>query len=233
MTAHKNYRQQTTIGGTMNRIAVLLTALLIGFGALASPAQADGGAEVDRLKIVAAGDSIVDGAGAGDPFESWPDFLGVECGAGCEVKNVGRGGSCLVATGCWDATSLIDSFDRDVLSKNPDVVIVGIGRNDLCHASTHDLIDGYRVLRAKARAAGVRIHFATITPAGQAWQWPCEEQRIEVNTWLRTLKGTLDFERRVSTPRGLLRAEYDYDGLHLNSRGYEAMGRLANRAING
>ena len=86
--------------------------------------------------------------------------------------------------------------------------------------------------RARAGAAGVPIRFATITPVNGSWPYPCEEQRVEVNDWLRTLPGTIDMETRVSTPAGLLRSAYDYqDGLHFNARGYEAMGRFALRTV--
>lgn len=154
------------------------------------------------------------------------------CDKTCGVKNVGHGNSCLIADDCLYGTRLVDSFDDEVLSLQPDLILVGIGRNDLCHLPTELLVVGYQDLRARAGAAGVPIRFATITPVNGSWPYPCEEQRVEVNDWLRTLPGTIDMETRVSTPAGLLRSAYDYqDGLHFNARGYEAMGRFALRTV--
>lgn len=214
-------------------IVAVVTAVFTTTLVTAAPAEgaADLLATRHRVVIVTAGDSIVDGGGA-KKGEAWPDVLQEECGSSCRVKNVGQGSSCLVTTTCFWPVPLIESFDEDVLARRPDLVLVGIGRNDLCHLKTRDLIAGYQDLRARARVAGVPIRFATITPASVAWQWPCEEQRVEVNDWLRTLDGTLDFEARTISPHGLLRGAFDYgDGLHLNATGYAALGRMAARAV--
>lgn len=155
-----------------------------------------------------------------------------ECGSSCRVKNVAMGNTCLVTTGCLWPIPLVESFDKNVLARRPDLILVGVGRNDLCHQKTRDLLAGYKDLRARARVADIPIRFTTITPAGPDWPWPCEEQRVEVNTWLRTLDGTIDFESRASTPHGLLLSIFDYgDGLHITARGYVALGRLAARAV--
>lgn len=206
----------------------ILTATLIA----APPARAaDSGHVVRPALVIAAGDSTVQGVGA-HMGQSWPERLEGLCAGTCRVKNVGHGGSCLVAAGCLDPTSLTESFDREVLALHPDVVIIGSGRNDLCHLDTKSLIAGYRALLARGRAAGVEVRFATITPAGEAWPWPCEVQRLEVNGWLRTRGGTIDFERPATTPHGVLRGRFDSgDGLHMNARGYWAMARIAARAL--
>ena len=186
----------------------------------------------EPLRIVAAGDSITQGSGTTRPHaQSWPARLRGECGSDCRVINTGRGGSCLVAVGCGDPLRWVDTFKDEVLSHDPDLVIVALGRNDLCHATTRQMIDAYRDVRRAARAADAITRFATITPAGSKWQWPCEEQRIEVNTWLRAQRGTLEFERAVMTRTGLLRGAVDYDGLHLNKHGYDRLARIAYKEI--
>lgn len=185
----------------------------------------------DRVFIIAAGDSITDGAGA-EKGESWPEVLQRECGDSCKVRNRGHGASCLVTEGCAWGKTLSETFNDEVLALDPDEILVGIGRNDLCRSTTRAIVAGFKDLRARARAAGVGIRFATITPASAAWPWPCEDQRIEVNRWLRTLPGTLDFETRTSTPHGLLLSQFDFgDGLHMNARGYDVLGRMVARAV--
>lgn len=181
--------------------------------------------------IVTAGDSLVQGVGA-PAGQSWPDVLDTTCGSSCTVANVGHGGSCIVFTGCGYGETLLSSFDREVLARKPKSTIVAIGRNDLCHVSTDTIIDSYLRLRGRARNAGVNIYFGTITPAGQAWPWPCEAQRIEVNNRLRQMPNVIDFEKLTITPNGFLRSAYDSgDGLHLNADGYAALGRAAAAAV--
>lgn len=212
-------------------IVALLTALL---AAHTSPAEAatQGKQPIrDRAFIITAGDSIVEGHGA-KKVEAWPARLEAACGVTCRVRNVGHGGSCIIAEGCNWATTLTESFEEEVLAQRPDLALVGIGRNDLCRNPTKVLIKAYRDLRNRSLATGVPIRFTTITPAGTAWQWPCEEQRIEVNTWLRTLPGTIDFEARSITRHGLMRRSFDSgDGLHPNAFGYAKMGLFAARKV--
>lgn len=210
-------------------IAGLVTSTLL------ATAPADAAVDLhptrDRVFIIAVGDSITDGAGA-EKGESWPEVLQRECGDSCKVRNRGHGASCLVTEGCAWGKTLSQTFDDEVLALHPDEVLVGIGRNDLCRSTTRAIIGGFKDLRARARAAGVGIRFATITPASAAWPWPCEDQRAEVNDWLRAQRGTLDFEARTSTPHGVLLGRFDWgDGLHLNATGYDALGRMVARKV--
>lgn len=179
--------------------------------------------------IVAAGDSIVAGSGAPVGL-SWPDRM-LAHGAK-SVSNVGHGGQCLVVTYCGHGEPLLSSFDREVLAQRPDVAIVAIGRNDLCHVTTDVLIESYLRLRGRARAVGTTVYFGTITPAGASWPWPCEEQRIEVNDRLRRLPNVIDFEAATINRRGLLRWVFDSgDGVHLNAAGYDVLGAAAWAAV--
>lgn len=222
-----------SFGGTVHRMLVTLIAMLMASLVNAAPASADtfdrSPARADRAFIVTAGDSLVSGSGA-RKRESWPAILEDIAWATTTVKNEGIGGSCLVAPVCGDVLS--EHFDERVLAQKPDLIIVGSGRNDLCHLSTKDFIAAYKDLQARATTAGIPIRFTTITPVNADWQWPCEEQRAEVNDWLRTQPGTLDLEARVSTPQGLLRRKFAYsDGLHMNATGYAVAGRFVSKAL--
>lgn len=212
---------------------VTLIGLLMAYLVNVAPASADTAdrapARADRAFIVTAGDSLVSGSGA-RKRESWPAILEDIAASTTTVRNEGIGGSCLVATVCGDVLS--EHFDKRVLAQKPDLIIVGSGRNDLCHLSTEDIIAGYKNLRARATEAGIPIRFTTITPVNADWQWPCEAQRIELNEFLRTLPGTLDLEARVSTPQGQLRRKYAYsDGLHMNAVGYAVAGRFVSKQL--
>jgi len=201
------------------RVVAFVAALLVTVG-LASPANG----QVSE-RYVAAGDSIVMGAGAPVGY-SWPSQLQIRCGSTCAVSNVGHGASCLVFTGCGHGETLLSSFDREVLVPGVTTALVSIGRNDLCHVSTDELMDGYKRLRGRARNVGVTVYFGTITPAGTGWPWPCELQRMEVNERLRDMPNVIDFERLVINRHGLLRWKYDSgDGLHLNAAGYSVLAR--------
>jgi lysophospholipase L1-like esterase len=220
----------------MNRTVSLVFGLIAALSvtvsspAVSAEAQTVVSKPTKRAFIVAAGDSIVLGHGA-HKVEAWPARLEVACAKTCRVRNVAHGNSCITTEGCNYPTRLLDSFKAEVLDLHPDLALVGIGRNDLCRVNTKSLVGAYRALRSESLAAGVPVRFTTITPASAAWQWPCEEQRIEVNTWLRTLPGTIDFEERTITRHGLMRHAFDSgDGLHLNATGYDALGRMAARA---
>lgn len=225
-----NQNVSTTRPGSKAAVLAILTALLVALFTAYAPAPTAAAARyADRAFVVTAGDSLVSGSGA-RKRESWPAIFEDVSARTSRVKNVAVGGSCLVAPVCGDVLS--DHFDESVLALKPDLVIVGSGRNDLCHVTTRDLIAGYKGLQGRAASAGVPIRFTTITPVNSDWQWPCEAQRIEINEWLRTQPGTLDLESRVSTPSGQLRSKYAYsDGLHMNATGYAAAGRYVSRSM--
>lgn len=192
-------------------IVLALAATLLG----AAPSNAKEGT------TVVVGDSIAAGYNVTQE-RTWPSRLG--------YSNLAAGGSCLITYDCGTPIPLLQSLDS-VLAMKPDRILVHVGRNDLCHQTTADLIQGFKNYRNNAESAGVDIQFATITPAGAGWRWPCEEQRVEVNEWLRHQPGVLDFEAATINRRGLLRWIYDSgDGLHLNARGFRALAKVAREA---
>jgi lysophospholipase L1-like esterase len=215
------------------RIGVALFAALLLALSLAAPASAGRGKGKARFTghIVTAGDSIVMGAGA-PVGQSWPDQLLALSNGAATVSNVGHGGSCLVYTGCGYRPTLLETFDSEVLAQHPQATIVSIGRNELCHSTTDQIIDGYLRLRGRARNAGVQFYIGTITPAGANWPWPCEDQRKEVNARLRQMPNVIDFEGLIDNPRGALPWKYDSgDGLHLNAAGYAVLAQAAWAAV--
>lgn len=215
----------------MKLIYALVAALVAITLAPAASANAAKAKDYDHTFVITAGDSITDGAGAAKGW-SYPDQLGRMYRKDIKVKNVGHGASCLVFEGCAWGETLQETFRREVLALRPDVAIVAIGRNDLCHTSTADYKVAMRKLRLDGERVGVQVIYGTITPPNKKWAWPCEEQAAEINEWLLRRPSTIDFAAAVKGPDGTLRKGYDFgDGLHLNGYGYRAMAKAAGERI--
>lgn len=208
-------------------IASLLAVVAIV--ATAGTATADGR---DHLSITTVGDSITAG-GSAHFGHSYPDHLQRRLGGAATVTNAGVGGRCIVATGCGDGVRMVDVFTDLIAADPPDVVVLNGGRNDFCHVTTKTLTDTLRLLRWRGAQLGVRVVLSTATPANDRWPWPCEEQRIEVNEWIRTQPDYVDLEAAlIGKHTGELRRRFDSgDGLHPNSRGYARMAAAVYRHL--
>lgn len=200
--------------------------------------------------VVVLGDSITDGFGVQpDTNRRWTDGLQLRLRAapgleGMAVLNAGIGGNHLLTDGL--GPNALARFDRDVLTP-PGVthLIVFEGVNDLggltreapasaeAHAAlVRNMIDAYRQMVARARAHGIKVIGATITPYGaSAYYHPDarnEADRQAVNAWIRApgnFDGVIDFDAAVRDPAqpARLRKDYDNDGLHPSIAGYQAM----------
>lgn len=140
---------------------------------------------------------------------------------------------------------LLKRMDRDVLQVNRVThVILLIGTNDIGippGTTVAELIAGYRQFLSRMKTRGVKAYIATILPAGIRelpiraplihFSTQSKAMRDEVNQWIRSQKefdAVVDFAKAVEDPQrpGYMRAEFDSgDGLHPNSKGYEAMGK--------
>lgn len=205
---------------------------------------------VPRPTVVAIGDSITEGNGATpDADRRWPDQLANRLAhQRAAVLNAGISGGQLLRHGMGE--SGLARFRHDVLAV-PHVrsVVVALGINDIAWPGStfapdrklptvDELAGGYRKLAAQARASGVRVIGATITPfAGaldgspiQGYFSPEKEAlRQRVNHWIRT-SGTFDavadFDAAVrdpAHPERLLPAFDSGDHLHPGDQGYAAM----------
>ncbi len=207
--------------------------------------------------IVAFGNSITDGVGSSmDANRRWPDQLAErlvrQSGPALYVANEGISGNRLLNDGF--GVSALARFDRDVLAQ-PGLayVIVFEGINDIglsraprggagplsgfiktyggAPVSAEDIIDGYRQLIARARAHGVRIYGATITPYEGAATYSAEgeAERQAVNRWIRTsgaFDAVLDFDKAIRDPAhpGRIRDGWHMgDHLHGSDAGYRAI----------
>jgi lysophospholipase L1-like esterase len=209
--------------------------------------------------LVAFGDSITQGAGSSvDQNRTWPDLLSARLNPHpgrprLSVINQGIGCGRLLWDFCGPGGAA--RFDRDVLAvSGVSRVIVALGLNDIMipatlplfgkpefaaqSVSAHDIIVGLHQLTLRARAAGLRVYGATLTPFGSSavpgvFTPETEAKRQAVNRWIRTsgaFDGVIDFEAAVrdpSNPARLLPA-YDADGVHLTDAGYQAMANAVN-----
>jgi lysophospholipase L1-like esterase len=154
------------------------------------------------------------------------------CDIDCHVRNVSHGGLCLITYGCGYKKRLVDIFDKELIQRRPQMIVVGIGRNDLCHATNAQMRSGLRQLKAKAARAEIPILFNTIAPHGEKYgHWPCEEQRLELNAWMREKLPVNDLARLLIDPRtSMLNSRYDCgDGLHLNTAAHRMIGTFLYR----
>lgn len=198
--------------------------------------------DVKTPVVAVLGNSITDGRGSTTNMQNrWTDFLSDALNAEKPygVLNLGIGGNCVVEGGLSEPA--MKRFDRDILGQTGvDKLVIFEGTNDIgCCGGNYEhvadtLIACYKVLIAKAKAKGIKVYGATITPTkGNGWYsyWH-EAMRQQVNEWIR--KGgffdeIIDFDELVRDPQDPQRLKEDYsdDWLHLNPKGYEAMGKFA------
>ncbi len=188
------------------------------------------------------GNSITDGRGSTTNKQNrWTDFLSDALNAEKPygVLNLGIGGNCVVEGGLSEPA--MKRFDRDILGQTGvDKLIIFEGTNDIgCSSKNYEhvadtLIACYKILVAKAKEKGIKVYGATITPTkGNGWYsfWH-EAIRQTVNEWIRksgAFDEVIDFDELTRDPQDpqRLRPEYSDDWLHLNPKGYEAMGKFA------
>jgi lysophospholipase L1-like esterase len=197
--------------------------------------------------IVAFGDSITDGAhSTRDGNARWPDVLAQRLHANKKtaqlgVLNEGIGGNRILHDNY--GPSALARFDRDVLAQaGVKYLILLESINDIGHAqdpvhpydvvSANDLIAGLSQLATRARAHGIKVYGATLTPyVGAGYSSPLgEKMRQAVNQWIRTTSqfdGFIDFDtatRDSADPQAFSAAAGSADHLHPGDSGYKLMG---------
>ena len=217
------------------RVQSLIALLAAMVALLAVPASASS-PEPPRepVRIVSVGDSITEGGNLGRPRRfSYPARIASDCGPACKVTNLGLGGTCLVTEECV-GEPLVRVFEDEVLSRSPQLVVVSIGVNDMCHARPWEMKAGFQKLQRQARRAGVPLLLATIPPQNDRFAFRdmnCDAERVRVNEWLRG-QGGPDFDGVLSTQAGDLRKKFDSgDGVHPSRAGYMRMARELRRVL--
>lgn len=168
-------------------------------------------------------------------------------GRAMAIANAGISGNRVLSEGAPQAgVNALARFDRDVLLQ-PGVthVIVMEGINDIGIArqspspSADDLIAGHRQLIERARARGLKIIGATLTPFEGAAYWTAEGEakRQALNRWIRTgglYDAVIDFDAVLRDPAQPTKFLPQYDSgdhLHPNDAGYQAMGNAVDLAL--
>jgi len=199
--------------------------------------------------VVTFGDSITDGYGSTvNANRRWPNILAERLKArriDVAVLDQGISGNRVLHDGQIPAfgPNALARFDRDVLAQSGVKYMVLLeGINDFGHAapgtpeavSAEDVIAGYKQIIRRARAHGIKVYGATLTPyVGTIfpgyYQPEGEVKRQAVNAWIRTsgaFDAVIDFEAVVRDPADPTRMlpAYDVgDHLHPNDAGYRAM----------
>jgi lysophospholipase L1-like esterase len=195
--------------------------------------------------IVAFGDSITDGTRSTvDTNNRWPDHLArrllAQTGRSAAVVNAGIAGNRLLSEGAPQAgINALARFDRDVLMQTGVThVVIMEGINDIGVARENpsptaaDLIAAQQQLIMRARARGLKVFGATLTPFEGAAYWTKEGEakRQAVNQWIRSggaYDGVIDFDAVTRDPNAPTKLQPQFDSgdhLHPNDAGYRAMG---------
>ena len=251
LTVTINYGETTPVNATSHRGSRTTSYIIPGVSKpKASFAE---GEKVDHWYNIAAlevkgsdipcvavlGNSITDGRGSTTNRQNrWPDFMAEALGGTVGVLNLGIGGNCVVQGGLSEPA--VKRFNRDIMEQNGvNTLIIFQGVNDIggsrhVEQTTHQLIAAYENFIKQARAKGMKVYLATITPfkGNGYFSYFHEAARQTVNEWIRQCKqvdGIIDFDELVRDPADPMKIKeiYSDDWLHLNPAGYEAMGKYA------
>jgi lysophospholipase L1-like esterase len=190
--------------------------------------------------MVALGDSITDGYGSSlNGFNNWPAQLADKINArdkSIAMVNAGISSNRVTfEAGAAKSRGMAATtrFAYDVAAV-PGVTSVFLfeGINDIPDGASSDrIIEGYRNIIAQARAAGLKVYGATMTPTKGTASFTTvrELTRTTVNTWILSsgeYDGVADFSAAVADPTDPERILPAYDGgdrIHLNPAGYTAL----------
>lgn len=185
------------------------------------------------------GNSITDGRGTTTNLQNrWTDVCAEAMDGKVSILNLGIGGNCVLRGGLSEPA--LKRFDRDIMSQRGITgIVIYEGINDIggsrsVEKTEKELIEAYELFIGKARAKGLKVVGATITPIGNTMYWSHyhEALRQTINEWIRNsgkFDAVIDFDQVLSDPNKptWMRADYQYDWLHPNAVGYKAMGYKA------
>ncbi|KAI0964713.1 SGNH hydrolase-type esterase domain-containing protein [Xylaria arbuscula] len=202
------------------------------------------------VALVIIGDSITDGRGSTDNANNrWPDLLLArlqkENMTNIAVVNQAAGGNAVLTASNGLGPALLNRYKRDLLgTAGVKYGLIFEGVNDIGVASADtatqsrigsSVESAFTTIAADAKAAGITLFGATITPfggSGQAYSSATRDaERQAVNKWILAGGGggyvaSVDFATFIANPSNPadLATQYDSgDHLHPNPAGYQAI----------
>jgi lysophospholipase L1-like esterase len=138
---------------------------------------------------------------------------------------------------------MVVRFRQDVIDLHPRAVVILAGTNDVAENTgpmTPEMTENnWRSMADLAKANGIRVIFASITPSTDFW-WhkglkPAEKIRT-LNAWLKGYCASqgltyLDYYAALTDEDGGMKKEFTVDGVHASEKGYAVMAPLAQAAI--
>jgi lysophospholipase L1-like esterase len=138
---------------------------------------------------------------------------------------------------------MVVRFRQDVIDLHPKAVVILGGTNDVAGnmgPMTPEMTeDNWQSMADLAKANGIRVIFASITPSTDFW-WhkglkPAEKIRT-LNAWLKGYCAShgltyLDYYSTLTNEEGGMKKEFTVDGVHATAKGYAVMAPLAQAAI--
>jgi len=189
------------------------------------------------------GNSITDGRGSTTNQQNrWTDMLSRrlldnESTNYVGVLNMGIGGNNVLGGGLGPAA--VNRYQRDLLGQEGvKWIILFEAVNDLGYSgngvqTAKRIIEVYKQIIREAHQKGIYVFGGTITPFKNSSYYSVDHEngRNTLNNWIRTTKmldGVIDFDKAVRNPQDTAAMQQQYlfenDWLHLNAKGYEAMG---------
>ncbi len=124
-------------------------------------------------------------------------------------------------------------FDNDVLSSNPNIVLILTGANDLRHGRNEaDIVLDIEKMVLKCLTNSITVVLGSLLPSAYDVADPESSVKISsLNTMLKKLSekydvNFLDFYQCVSDRGGYFSPEFTDDGTHPNMSGYLIMSKL-------
>jgi len=130
-------------------------------------------------------------------------------------------------------------FHQDVVALQPKVVVIQAGVNDLLVASEGVIADNYMSMVDIAKANGIRVVLASLTPVCDCYTRQTglrpQGKIISLNGWIKDYAARsgavyLDYYSALAEGRNF-KKELTGDGLFPNEAGYSLMAPLAEKAI--
>lgn len=145
--------------------------------------------------------------------------------------------------GAQTSTQVVERYDKHISPLEPDILVVQVCINDLKTIPLYPHLKGQIIDKCKAnlkqivdksREQGTKVVLTTIFPLGELpierrffWSDEVGEAIVEVNDYINTLQTEnvviYDTTAILAGQSGQVRAEYSYDFLHLNEKGYRVL----------